>query len=215
METDVNTNPESQGDTQSDVKTNADAGSEAVKTPAGGEAISYGRFKEVVEEKNELKHGIETLKQQIAELKTTLQPKVEEKEPETWKEVEERATKRAVREIEEKTAKERAAEDAQERAIESQFDHLKAFGEKITPEVKREVLTEMIKTGNGDVIAVYRGVKDQMAKQSKTEQQKQEAGIPNSKSVEGTTPRMSYKQLKGMSLDRVVERVVQGQKSKK
>ena len=199
METDETT-PEGQQETSSseEDQTTPEA-SEGEKTPEEKGDIPYERFKEVVEEKNQLKTDLETLKGDIDTLKQQ-QPKEEETEPSTWKEAEDRAVKRATTQIKDEITQTLEEEREQEKSIEKSFGQLQSMGQEITPEVKKIVLTKMIETGNEDVFGVYLSAKDEIAKVQKGEQIKQEGFIPTSqKGAEAEKPAFSYQSIHGKS----------------
>ena len=165
------------------------------------QTIPYERFKEVVEERNQDRQTLAQLKEEIETLKTSL-PKPEEPEPADWKEVKERAVREAMAKLEEKQAKQRQEEEEQERVIESGFQKLEALGQKITPEIRRSVLTEMVKTGD-DVYDTFLKIKAKTDKTEKVEQLKQEA-IPEGKGTDNTQIGLTYKQLHSMSIDDII-----------
>lgn len=197
-------NPEEEQDAGSlPAEQNPSEASEGEKTPEEEGSIPYDRFQEVNQEKNDLREELGGLKEEIETLKAQ-QPKVEEEEPTTWKEFEERAVKKAVSQMEDKTnqSKQENAED--EEAIEKNFDQLKSMGKEITNETKNAVLEQMIKTG-GDVFDSYLQVQTDQSKESKADEIKQQGSIPSSqKGSEANANRMSYDQLKKTSLDDIV-----------
>ena len=206
MENDEKTTPEGTPEAEpSTVEQIPAEGSEADKTPEG-EAVPYSRFKEVIEDKNALKESVETLKEDIKALKQQ-QPPVEEEEPLDWKEAEKRTVDKAVAKIQ-GDLKTRAEQDqAQERVIENSFTQLKAMGQEITPDVKKAVLTQMIKSGSEDVFDTYLKIKEQSVKTEKTEEIKKEGFVPPSQKGSGAgAGGLSYEQRRGMSLDDIVER---------
>lgn len=190
-------NPEGeQGSDPSTEEQTIDEGSEPVETPSEGQ-VPYSRFQEVITEKNEMKETMETLKQDMETLKQQ-QPEKEEEEPTTWKEMEERAVSKAVDKMrgDIKTASE--ADSVQERAIEASFNNLRKLGNDITPAVEKQVLEQMIKTGNEDVVGNYLQIKDQADKSVKSEQVKQAGFIPSSeKGADVERPAVSYESIQG------------------
>ena len=171
------------------------------------DTVPYERFKEVIDEKNEFKGDIKSLKESIETLKQSQQQKPEpEEEPLDWREAQSRTIKKAVS-IVEKKAQEKADEDyQQEQKIETSFKQLKGIGQEITPEIKKAVLTKMIETGESDVFGTYLKIKEQTVKTEKTEIQKKEGFVPSSEkaTVAGKTS-IPYKQLRNTSLDDIVE----------
>ena len=211
---DENLNPEdSQETTPSVEETNPDESvSEDEKTQSDKDSIPYYRFKEKVDEVNEVKSTLETLKEDMETLKQQ-QPEKEEEEPTTWKEMEERAVSKAVKEMEGRQAKTSEADVAQERAIDKSFDHLQKLGNDITPDVKKQVLEQMIKTGNEDVVGNYLQIKDQVDKQIKSEQTKQDGFIPSSdKGADVERPAVSYESIRGKSVIDIVREAEETQK---
>ena len=184
------------------MSTNNDA--ETVPSTEVEKTVPYERFHEIVEERNEFKTNLEKMREEIETLKTSL-PKEVEPDPADWKEVKERAVKEAISKMEEKYQKTRQEEEEQEEAIESQFEKLSALGQTITPEVRKAVLTEMVKTGN-DVFETYLSVKEKLDKSEKTQQLKED-NIPAGKGgTDNNTVGLTYKQLHSMSIDDIIAR---------
>jgi hypothetical protein len=166
--------------------------------------IPYSRFAEVIEERNEFKTNLEKMREEIETLKTSL-PKEPEPDPADWKEVKERAVKEAMSKMEEKYEKARIEEEKQEEAIESGFEKLTALGQTITPEVRKAVLTEMVKTGE-NVYDTYLSVKEKLDKTDKVKQLKED-NIPAVKGgTDNNTIGLTYKQLHSMSIDDIIAR---------
>jgi len=163
--------------------------------------IPYERFKEVVEERNQDRQTLAQLKEEIETLKTSL-PKEPETEPADWKEVKARAVKEATTLMEQKLLKERHEQEQQEQTIEAGFEKLTALGQKITPEVRKAVLTEMVKTGD-DVYDTYLKIKEKADKSEKTQQLK-EGTLPEGKGTDNTQVGLTYKQLHSMSIDDII-----------
>lgn len=166
------------------------------QTPEGGINVPFHehpRFKELIDEKNTLKAEIETLK-------TRITPQ-EEPEPATWKEVEERAVKKATEQMQSVRQKEIEAEELQERIIENGFKQLESLGRTITPEDRKAVLTSMVETGNESVIDTYLKIQ----KQAKTDERKELGSLPTSKGGTGAGKGYSYKEIKGKSLDQIIQ----------
>ena len=207
MENIDETTPEVKQETTPSVgKQTTPEGSEAEKTPEGESQVPYERFKEVIDDKNKLKGDLETLREDIKTLKQQ-QPEKEEEDPADWKEAENRAVKKAVTQIREENQKTSEQEQAQEKAIEKNFDQLKSMGQEITPDIKKAVLTKMIETGSEDVFGAYLKIKEQTVKAEKTEEIKKGGFVPSSQKGSGAgNPGLPYKQLRGMSLDEIVER---------
>jgi len=165
-------------------------------------SIPIARFKEVIEEKNSYKNDLERMREDIELLKAAKEP---EPEPTTYQEVEERAVKKAMTQFEQRQAKAQAQERAQERAIESKFDQLKAIGQDVTPEIRKAILSEIVKTGNNDVVAHFLEVKKSLDKTSKDETRKKEGFIPPSHKGSGASTGYSYKEIKNKSMDQILD----------
>ena len=203
---DEKTNPdERQEATPSVEKQIATEDSEIVKTPEVKDTVPYTRFKQVIDDKNEMKTKFEILEKEIETLKQQ-QPPVVEEEPLDWKEAESRAVNKAVSKIEQKV-QERADEDRQqELKIERSFEQLTVIGQEITPAIRKAVLTEMIKTGDDDVFGTYLKIKKQLITTEKTEQQIKEGFVPSSeKGPDAGKTSITYKELRAKSLDDIVE----------
>ena len=193
-----------QESSSSEEKQTLTEGSEAVKTPESKDTVPYDRFKEVIDDKNEMKTKFEILEKEIETLK---QQKVTEEEPLDWKEAETRTVNKAVSKIEQKAQVKADQERQEELRIENSFEQLKEIGQEITPDIKRAVLIDMIKTGDGDVLGTYLKLKKQLIVTQKTEQQKEEGFVPSSdKGATAGESGMTYKQLRGTSLDDIVEK---------
>ncbi|HEC66131.1 MAG TPA: hypothetical protein ENI23_12630 [bacterium] len=177
----------------------------SVEEPNVKDTVPYSRFKEVIDDKNELKGDLKSLKESIEDLKQQQKPEPEE-EPLDWKEAESRAVDKAVSRIEKKSQEKADADDKQEQAIERSFEQLEEIGQEITPAIKKAVLTKMIETGNSDVFGTYLKIKEQTVKTEKTEIQKKEGFVPPSDkgTVAGKTS-IPYKQLRDTPLDDIVE----------
>ncbi len=185
---------------------------EQIPSQEGKETIPYERFKEVIDDKNEMKDNLQTLQQEIETLKQQ-RPEVEEEEPLDWKEAEKRAVNKAVTKMEESAKKVAEESRKQDQRIEKSFEQLEEIGQKITPDIRRTVLTKMIKTGSKDVLGTYLTIKEQIVKTEKVEQLKKEGFVPSSQkgSVAGK-PGLSYKQLRDTPLDEIVERASKAEK---
>lgn len=179
-------------------------GSEAVKTPVQ-DSVPYHRFKEVIEEKNAYKNDLEKMRADIESLKAVKEP---EPEPTTYQEVEERAVKKAMTAFERRQAEAEAKERAEEQAIETKFDQLKAIGQDINSEIRKAVLAKMVETGNNDVVATFLEVKKSLDKTSKIEKQKKEGFIPPSHKGSPAANGYSYKEIRNKSLDQIIDEAV-------
>lgn len=168
------------------------------------QSIPYYRFKEVNSKFKKTKNELESLKQEIASLKTA-QPQ-EEKEPETWKEVEERAANRAINALEKKLNAERQQQDEIEESIDRSFEQLKALGQKITPEVKKAVLEEIVKTGD-NVHEAYISVQTRASKKETSDQIKVEGQLPTSRASEVNHIDIPYKDIHRLSTDQLIARI--------
>lgn len=198
MENDVNENPDVQQDGGSSAAGIKGTGNEEERT------IPYDRFKEVNDSYKAVKAETEELKEEIAKLKTS-KPEEEEKEPETWKEVEERAAKRALNEFKRIQETERAKQEEIDKSIEQGFKQLKSLGQEITPAVEKTVLERMVKTGES-VHDAYISIKSELSKESKSKQIKDEGYIPESKGTEAKQGLgISYKQIRTLSTEQLVE----------
>lgn len=200
MQNDVNTNPEVEPETDPSI---------GEQNPTGNaeeeRAIPYSRFKEINDGYKATKAELETLKGELAQLKTS-KPEAEEKEPETWKEVEERAAKRAIEEMQKLTKAEREKQDAIDADIERGFTQLKALGQKITPEVEKQVLEHIVKTGDS-VHDAYISIREKALKSETVKQIKDEGYIPEARG-KGDKPNdiaIPYKMLKTHSTEQLVE----------
>ncbi len=170
--------------------------------PDEKDPVPYGRFKEVIDEKNQSKSDIETLKTEVQALKDLKTP---EEEPADWKEAESRAVNKAVGKVKEEMKITADAETAREDAIEKGFDQIKGLGQEITPEIRKATLENMVKTGE-DVYDSFLKVKQQASKTEQTETQKKEGFVPPStKGTEGPGSEIDYKEIKSKSLDQLME----------
>ncbi len=171
------------------------------------DTVPYSRFKEVIDDKNELKGDLKSLKESIEDLKQQQKPEPEpEEEPLDWKEAESRAVDKAVSKIEKKAQEKADADYNQEQVIERSFEQLEEIGQEITPAIKKAVLTKMIETGNSDVFGTYLKIKEQTVKTEKTEIQKKEGFVPPSdKGIVAGKTGIPYKQLRDTPLDDIVE----------
>jgi len=205
MEPDENINPDDQQDSSSsEGETNPDETVSEDETTPSEETVPYERFKEVIEEKNQLKEDLETLKKDVETIKSS-QPEPEEKEPTTYEEVEERAVKKAVKQIEKNLSEEKQADIKEEERIEKSFGQLNSMGQKITQAVKKAVLTKMIETGNTDVISTYLEMKELADGKANAEQQKKEGFVPPSHKGTGTPKSgFNYNEIKGKSLEEII-----------
>ncbi len=204
METDETKVEEEQSTSSSEETKIPSEGSEAEKTPEGKDTVPYSRFKEVIDDKNELKSDLKILREDIETLQQQQESK--EEEPLDWKEAEKRTIDKAVSKIEKKAQEKADADYDQEQVIERSFEQLKEIGQEITPTIKRAVLTKMIETGNSDVLGTYLKIKEQTVKTEKTEIQKKEGFVPSSdKGIVAGKTSIPYKQLRGTSLDDIVE----------
>jgi len=210
METDEKTIPdEKQEGIKSDTKTNNVAGSEPAKTPTADEGeehpIPYYRFREVVTQRNDLREENSALKREMDGLKTSKLKEEEESEPATWKEVEERATQKALSKMKDEWAKDKTETAETEAMIERDFTRLEAVGQKVTPELKKATLEEMVKTG-GDVFDAFLVVKGKFEKSEKTKQLKEDGTVPEShRSLEDNKGSIPYKQIHNLSMDQLIE----------
>jgi len=175
-------------------------GSEAVKTPAE-DSVPYARFKEVIEEKNSFKAELGQMREEIESLKA----KEPEPEPTTFQEVEDRAIKKALTQFEKRQAESQEKEREQEQAIENKFEQLKQIGQDITPELRKAVLTEMVRTGNDDVVATFLEVKKSLDKSSKSETLKKEGFIPPSHKGSPAPSGYNYKEIQSKTLDQIID----------
>ena len=175
--------------------------SEVVKTPAE-DSVPYHRFKEVIEEKNSYKNDLERMRTDIESLKAAKEP---EPEPTTYQEVEERAVKKAMTQFEQKQATAEAKKRADEQALDIKFDQLQSIGQTITPEIRKNVYAEMIKTGSTDVVATFLEVKKSLDRTSKAETLKKESFIPPSHKGSPATSGYSYKEIKNKSIDQMLD----------
>ncbi len=174
--------------------------------------VPYSRFKEVIDDKNEMKGDLKSLKESIEDLKQQQKPEPEE-EPTDWKEAEKRAVDKAVTKIEKRTQEKADKDYQQERKIERSFEQLKEMGQEITLAIKKAVLTKMIETGDSDVLGTYLKIKEKTAETVKTETQKKEGFVPSSeKATAAGTSGMPYKELRSKSLDEIVEEVGKAKK---
>lgn len=167
--------------------------------PAGEEItpeqnVPYSRFKEVND-------TVKSLKEEINQLKTRV-PEPEEKEPQTWKEVAELAAIKAEQRVKETLSRQQEKESLQEQKIEQNFKVLESLGHKVTPEIRKTILEEMIKTGNDNVIEIY----TQKQAQFKSGQLKREGFVPPTRAGSGTdkTPAWSYKDIRSKSFEDIV-----------
>ena len=205
METDEIRVPEETQETSpsEDKQTPSEAGSEAVETPEEGQ-IPYKRFKEVIDDKNQLKVDLETLREQV----TTLQQhkeEEEEEEPLDWKEARRRTIEKTKAEIKEEREKVADAEKRQEAIIDKSFAQLEAVGQEVSQDMKKAVLRKMVETGSNDVFQTYLDVKEKAIKTGKTEQQKKAGFIPPShKPSEAGKSTLSYKALRNKPLDDII-----------
>lgn len=168
------------------------------------QTIPYYRFKEVNDGFKATKAELQSLREEMDKLKTS-KPEEEEKEPETWKEVEERAAKRALSEFKRIQETERAKQEEIDKSIEQGFKQLKSLGQEITPAVEKTVLERMVKTGES-VHDAYISIKSELSKESKSKQIKDEGYIPESKGTEAKQGLgISYKQLRTLSTEQLVE----------
>jgi chromosome segregation ATPase len=168
------------------------------------QAIPYYRFKEVNSKFKETKSELESLKQELATLKTA-QPQ-EEKEPETWKEVRESAADLAVKRLEAKMQAEAQQQNEIEESIDRSFDQLKALGQKITPEVRKSVLEEIVKTGDS-VHDAYISVQTRTLKKETSDQIKVEGQLPTSRGSEDNHIDIPYRDLHRLSTDQLIARI--------
>ncbi len=189
-----------------DVKPAVDPSIDETKETGNEEeqAIPYYRFKEVNSKFKETKNELESLKQELAALKTS--KPVEEKEPETWKEVEERAAKRAIDAIDKRLSAEAQQQQEIEQSIDRSFEQLKALGQKITPEVRKSVLEEIVKTGDS-VHDAYISVQTRNLKKETSDQIKVEGQLPTSRGNEAKTIDIPYKDLHRLSTDQLIARI--------
>lgn len=201
MENDEKTNPESEQEVAPSATDQTPAEVSEDEKPPVEAPVPYSRFKEVIEEKNSFKTELEQMKQEIEELKTAKEP---EPEPTTYQEVEERAVKKALTQFEKRQMEAEAKDREQEQAIETKFEQLKAIGQNITPEIRKEVLTEMVKTGNTDVVATFLEIKKNLDKTSKAETQKKEGFVPPSGKGSAASKGFSYKELRRQSLEDIL-----------
>lgn len=198
MENDENKNPDVPQDADPSIEQTKDTVNEEERT------IPYARFKEINDGYKQTKAELESLKGELETLKTS-KPKEEVKEPETWEEVEERAAKRAISQIEAKLKAERQQEAETEKVIEKGFDQLVALGQKITPEVKKQVLEEIVKTGDS-VHDAYLAVKSKIEKKETSDQIKVEGQLPTSKGGEDKHIAIPYKDIHRLSMDQLIAR---------
>lgn len=196
MENDETMAPEDEQDIDSSIDETNKSGNAEEK------AIPYHRFKEVNDSYKATKAEIEALKEQIANLKPTTE---EEKEPETWKEVEERAAKRAIAEFKKERQIESQKEAEMEEVIDKGFEQLERLGQKITPEIKKAVLTEIVKTGDS-VHDAYISIQSQLKKKDTSDQIKVEGALPNSKGIEAKGIAIPYKDLHNLSMEQLIAR---------
>ena len=173
MENDETTTPDVEPEADKSIGKTLSTGNEDEK------GVPYHRFKEVNDNYKATKAEIEALKEQLANLKPA-KPEEAEKEPETWKEVEERATKRALAEMKKANETERAKQAEIDASIENGFEQLKALGQNITPEIEKAVLEQIVKTGNS-VHEAYIAIKEKIVKSETAKQIKDEAYIPEAK----------------------------------
>lgn len=192
-----------ENDETKDADTQSEDGSSTDQNAGNEEsAIPYYRFKEINDKYKDTKSELQTLKEEIA----TLKPKEEEKEPETWREVEERAAKKAISAIESKLNAERQQQSEAEQVIEKGFDQLKALGQKITPEIRKSVLEEIVKTGNS-VHEAFINVKTRTDKKDTSDQIKVEGQLPTSKGNEDNKISIPYKDIHRLSTDQLIARI--------
>jgi len=196
------------GDTQKPEGEQAPESPTGEQTPEGKEekgGVPYSRFNEVNEGLKTSQTEIESLKQEMEALKAQ-QPVEEEQEPSTWKEVKERAVKESVGKMREELKKEAEKEFALEREIDRRFEQLEEIGETVSPEIRNSVMKKMIEKGSNDVFETYLKYKEDFQKQTRVEQQKQEGFVPSSsRGGEPKVPSFSYKEIKGKSLDEIIE----------
>lgn len=203
MENETTTPEETQEDSPLESEQTTDTGSEAVKTQSE-DTIPLHRFSEKVEEANTYKTKVEALESEIESLKSK---EPEETEPSDWKEVESRAVEKATAKMKADLLDEEEKDRKEEMAIETSFAQLKQIGQDITPEIKKAVLEQMIQTGKS-VIDVYSEVKTKIDKDTKTAQIKSESKTPSSKQGSEETPSFSYKDIRGKSLDDIIDESV-------
>jgi len=178
------------------------ASNEADQTPLAESSIPMHRFRQVVKEKNEAKTALEQAQKEIATLKSKVPE--EEQEPADWKDVESRAVEKAVGKIKSDLEQKEQEELDYEEQVENNFSYLEKLGHKITKEVKSAVLTEMIETGNENVIETFLKIKEKMDKQTEVEQKKSGANLPSSQRGQVNTKGFSYKEIKGKTIDDII-----------
>lgn len=189
------TNPEETQETSPlEVEQTPTEVSEDEKTPEEG-LIPYSRFKEVIEEKNTFKTELELMKNEIESLKAQ-EP---EEEPATWQEAEKRTIEKAAAKIREDFQSEAEKERQQEMEIERGFENLKKIGQDVNQDIRKAVLSNMIKTGKTDVIENYLDIKSELDKNAKTTQVKKEGFIPPSQKGSEATPTFNYNSIRGKS----------------
>ena len=107
--------------------------------------------------------------------------------------------------MEEKWNKDRVEQSETEALIERDFTRLEAVGQKVTPELKKATLEEMVKTG-GDVFDAFLVVKGKFEKSEKTKQLKEDGTVPEShRNLEDNKGSIPYKQIHNLSMDQLIE----------
>ena len=166
--------------------------------------VPYSRFKEVIDDKNEIKEALDTAKKDIEDLKVKVQP-VEE-EPSDWKEASDRATEKALKAMEAKQEVKAKEQAEQDKAIQVSFDTLRKLGKEVTKDVESKVLAEMIKSGSSNVLATYAELDSKESFKNKVQQQKKEGFVPSSKGgAKADTGNFSYKDIRGKSIDEIID----------
>ncbi len=205
METDETKIEGQQESSSSEDNKTASSDSEVVKTQEDKGSVPYDRFKEVIDSRDEDREALKTLKEDMETLKQQ-QPKKEEEEPLDWREAENRAVDKAVSKIEEKNRNIADEKHQHDSAIEKGFEQIKGLGHEVTNDIKKAVLTKMIKDGSTDVFDTYLKVKESLVKTEKTDQTKKDGFIPSSqKGTDAGKPGIPYKKLRDMSLEEIAE----------
>jgi hypothetical protein len=199
MEIDETTPEEQLESTPSVEKQNDSTVSEDENTLEG--PVPYSRFKEVIDEKNSFKTDLDSLKEEIANLKAK-EPEVEE-EPSDWKELKERAVKEALTTFERKQLEKEQKAKEVDNQIADKLADLKAIGQEINPQIEKAIYAKLIETGSTDVVKTFLKVKAEMDKKIKTDEIKSNAQTPSSnKGSEAKS--FSYNEIHNKSLDELL-----------
>jgi len=170
--------------------------------------IPYERFQEVVADKNQLKTDLQSIREELEELKTI---KTESETEVDWsdltpKQLEERITAKTLKKIEAEQKTLIKEQQLRDQEITKSFEYLKRLGHNITSKTERAVLNKMIMTGSNDVLATYIENQTEFDKKANADKIKQQGFIPPSgRGSDIKTPSFSYNEIKGKSLMDIVK----------